>query len=98
MKFSLCNEVLQPLPFRRQCEIAAALGYDSLEVAPFTLTDDPMTISDTQAVEFRRVAEDAGVTISGLHWLLVAPAGHSIVSPDAAVRERTAAMRRLVEV
>ena len=83
MKFALCNEVLQPLPFQRQCQVAAALGYDSLEVAPFTLTDDPMTITDTQAVEFRRIAEDASITISGLHWLLVAPAGLSIVSADA---------------
>jgi D-psicose/D-tagatose/L-ribulose 3-epimerase len=99
MKFALCNEVLQPLPFRRQCEVAAALGYDGLEVAPFTLAGDPTTISDAQAAEFRRIAEDAGITISGLHWLLVAPAGLSIVSADAAVRERTASwMQRLVEL
>jgi len=99
MKFALCNEVLQPLPFQRQCEIAASLGYDGLEVAPFTLADDPMTITDIRAVEFRRIAEDAGITVSGLHWLLVAPAGLSIVSADAAVRERTALlMQRLVEL
>jgi sugar phosphate isomerase/epimerase len=99
MKFALCNEVLQPLPFQRQCEIAAALGYDGLEVAPFTLADDPMTITDAQAASFRRIAEDAGIGISGLHWLLVAPAGLSIVSADAAVRARTAAvMQRLVEL
>jgi len=99
MKFALCNEVLQPLPFAQQCAIAAALGYDGLEVAPFTLADDPSEISDAQAVGFRRIAEDAGITISGLHWLLVAPAGLSIVSADAAVRERTASlMQRLVEL
>jgi D-psicose/D-tagatose/L-ribulose 3-epimerase len=33
---------------------------------------------------FRRIAEDHGLAISGLHWLLVAPAGLSIVSADAA--------------
>ncbi|MFI4931189.1 MAG: sugar phosphate isomerase/epimerase family protein [Burkholderiales bacterium] len=99
MKFALCNEVLQPLPFQRQCEIAAALGYDGLEVAPFTLADDPMAISDAQAASLRRIAEDAGIGISGLHWLLVAPAGLSIVSADAAVRARTVAvMQRLVEL
>ena len=97
--FALCNEVLQPLPFERQCAVAAALGYDALEVAPFTLADDPMAISDTQAAAFRRIAEDAGVGISGLHWLLVAPAGLSITSADAAARERTVAvMLRLVEL
>ena len=99
MKFALCNEVLQPLPFEQQCLVAAALGYDGLEVAPFTLATDPMTISDAQAGAFRRIAEDAGLTISGLHWLLVAPAGLSIVSADAGVRERTVVvMQRLVEL
>lgn len=99
MKFALCNEVLQPLPFARQCELAAQLGYDGLEVAPFTLADDPTTLTDAQASELRRVAEGAGVTISGLHWLLVAPGGLSITGADAGVRARTAAvMERLVEL
>ena len=38
-RLALCNEVLQPMPFAQQCAVAAALGYDGLEVAPFTLTD-----------------------------------------------------------
>lgn len=99
MHFALCNEVLQPLPFEAQCALAAQLGYDGLEVAPFTLAGDPMDISDAQAGEFRRMARDHGLAISGLHWLLVAPAGLSIVDADAAVRERTVGvMRRLVEL
>jgi D-psicose/D-tagatose/L-ribulose 3-epimerase len=99
MKFALCNEVLQPLPFEQQCAIAAALGYDGLEVAPFTLADDPMAISDAEATAFRSMVEDAGIAIHGLHWLLVAPAGLSIVSADATVRARTVAvMERLIEL
>jgi D-psicose/D-tagatose/L-ribulose 3-epimerase len=99
MKFALCNEVLQRLPFEQQCAMAAALGYDGLEVAPFTLAADPMHISDAQALAFKQTAADAGLTLFGLHWLLVAPAGLSIVSEDAAVRARTVAlMRRLVEL
>jgi D-psicose/D-tagatose/L-ribulose 3-epimerase len=65
MKFALCNEVLQPQPFEQQCTAAAAMGYDALEVAPFTLADNPMQISDAQAWQFRRVAEDAGLRIPG---------------------------------
>ena len=96
---ALCNEVLQPLPFERQCEIAAALGYDGLEVAPFTLAADPMTITDAQAEAFGRIAREHGVPICGLHWLLVAPAGLSIVHADPRVRERTSAvMERMVEL
>ena len=39
MQVSLCNEVIGGLSFGRQCEIAAALGYDGLEIAPVTLTE-----------------------------------------------------------
>ncbi|MCC2636137.1 MAG: tagatose 3-epimerase [Ramlibacter sp.] len=99
MKFALCNEVLQPLPFARQCKLAADLGYDGLEVAPFTLAEDPMSITDQEAAAFRKVAEDHGLRIHGLHWLLVAPAGLSIVSEDASLRRRTTdVMQRLVEL
>jgi D-psicose/D-tagatose/L-ribulose 3-epimerase len=99
MKIALCNEVLQPLGFQEQCRVAAALGYDGLEVAPFTLAAEPLGLSDADAAVFRRMAEDQGLKIHGLHWLLVAPAGLSIVSDDAAVRDRSAAaMERLVEL
>jgi sugar phosphate isomerase/epimerase len=99
MKFALCNEVLQPLPFAQQCELASQLGYDGLEVAPFTLATNPMDITDAQARGFRRIAEDQGLTITGLHWLLVAPAGLSIVTDHARRRNGTVrVMQRLVEL
>src|SRR3954468_23338109 len=99
MKFALCNEVLQPLPFPRQCALAASLGYDGLEVAPFTLAEDPTQLTDAEVAGLRRTAEDHGLKIFGLHWLLVAPAGLSIVSSDAALRLRTQqVMVRLVEL
>ncbi|MES2940260.1 MAG: sugar phosphate isomerase/epimerase family protein [Pseudomonadota bacterium] len=99
MRIALCNEVLQPLPFAEQCRLAAAMGYDGLEVAPFTLAEDPTRIDDAQAAQLRRVAEDHGLRIDGLHWLLVAPAGLSMVSEDDALRARTAGvMERLVEL
>jgi D-psicose/D-tagatose/L-ribulose 3-epimerase len=99
MRFALCNEVLQPLPFPQQCKLAADLGYDGLEVAPFTLADDPTALTDAEIAGYRRTAEDHGLQIFGLHWLLVAPAGLSIVSPDAALRQRTKeVMVRLVEI
>ena len=99
MPIALCNEVLQPLSFERQCALASALGYQGLEVAPYTLAADPLAITDAQARAFARTAADHGLAITGLHWLLVAPAGLSIVAADAAVRQRTAAaMARLIEL
>ncbi len=89
MKLALCNEVLQPLPFDRQCALAASQGYAALEVAPFTLTDDPFTLDEAAAHRARATAQAHGLSISSLHWLLVKPAGLSLVSPDAALRRRT---------
>jgi D-psicose/D-tagatose/L-ribulose 3-epimerase len=96
MRVSLCNEVIGGLPFERQCELAAELGYDGLEIAPVTLTDDPTKLSAARIAELRRAAADAGIAITGLHYLMRAPAGLSITSADAGRRERTVAvMRRL---
>jgi sugar phosphate isomerase/epimerase len=98
MKLALCNEVLQPMPFAKQCEWAAAVGYDGLEVAPFTLSDEPHVMIAQERTAIRRAAADAGIAITGLHWLLLAPKGLSITSPDAAVRARTVeVMRRLID-
>ncbi len=89
MRIALCNEVIVPMPFPKQCEYAARLGYDGLEVAPYTLTDDPGHMSPALVAASRRAAEDAGIAITGLHWLLVKPAGLSISTRDDAVRTRT---------
>lgn len=99
MKLSLCNEVLAPLPFAEQCRVARALGYAGLEVAPYTVCDDPEAMTLQQARALRQVAADHGLVISGLHWLLVKPQGLSITDPDPAVRARTVAfMRHLCEL
>lgn len=94
MRIALCNEVLAELPFAQQCTSAAALGYDGLEVAPFTLGPDVLASTAAQRAQWRRAAQDAGVAICGLHWLLRQPAGLSITSADASVRARTLAVMR----
>ena len=97
MKFALCNEVLAHLPFEEQCRAAAALGYAALELAPYTVFEDPARASDDDARAVARTAAAHGLSISGLHWLLVRPEGLSITSADRAVHARTVAfMRRLV--
>jgi D-psicose/D-tagatose/L-ribulose 3-epimerase len=89
MKLSLCNEVLRDRPFAEQCALAAAIGCQGLELAPFTLTADPSTLGDQEAATLRTTARRHGIAISSLHWLLVAPAGLSIATPDEALRQRT---------
>jgi D-psicose/D-tagatose/L-ribulose 3-epimerase len=92
MRIALCNEVLGGMALERQCEYAAALGYDGLEIAPFTLSTSPEKISAADAAKIRATVEASGLVVTGLHWLLVKPEGLSLTDPDAAVRTRTLAV------
>jgi D-psicose/D-tagatose/L-ribulose 3-epimerase len=94
MRISLCNEVVAELPFERQCELAAQLGYDGIEIAPYTLAEDPTRLTAAQKAALRRAASDAGIAIPSLHYILRAPAGLSITTADAAVRKRTVEVMR----
>lgn len=94
MLIALCNEVIRELPFERQCEFARKAGYDGLEIAPFTLGEEPHRLSATRRAQVRRMAADAGIAITGLHYLLLAPAGLSITTADAATRGRTVEVMR----
>ncbi|WP_421928442.1 sugar phosphate isomerase/epimerase family protein [Neoaquamicrobium sediminum] len=90
-RISLCNEVLGKLPFVRQCALAAALGYDGLELAPFTLDPEPASLGLAKRRALLRTAEREGIAITGLHWLLTVPKGLSITTDDASLRARTVA-------
>ena len=57
MRIALCNEVIAPMPFPKQCEYAAKLGYDGLEIAPYTLSDEPHRLgggADRRGAQRRR--------------------------------------------
>jgi sugar phosphate isomerase/epimerase len=69
----LCNEVLRDMEFAQQCDLAASLGYDGLEVAPFTLGDEPHRLSDATVARVQRDVADACIGLVSLHWLLTAP-------------------------
>ncbi|MGQ7848754.1 sugar phosphate isomerase/epimerase family protein [Granulosicoccus sp. 3-233] len=90
MKFALCNEVIRELSLAEQARFASALDYDGLEIAPFTLDENaPHDMNAQQIRDIRRKIEAEGLQVSGLHWLLVCPAGLSITDSDADVRRRT---------
>lgn len=96
MRISLCNEVLAGMPLQAQCALAAELGYDGLEIAPFTLAENPLTLDAAARRNIRRTVTDAGLAVTGLHWLLVAPKDLSLTIEDSATRRRTIdAMRAL---
>jgi sugar phosphate isomerase/epimerase len=91
MRYAICNETFVGWDHERVCRFVAGLGYGGLEVAPFTLAPRITDVSAEHRATLRKQAEDAGVALIGLHWLLAKTEGFQITSPDAGVRERTAA-------
>jgi sugar phosphate isomerase/epimerase len=89
MKISICNELFQGWPIEKVFNYAAQLGYDGVEIAPYILADSVTEISPAKRKAIRRAAENSGVEIVGLHWLLVKPEGLYINHPDEIIRIRT---------
>jgi sugar phosphate isomerase/epimerase len=50
----------------RQCALAARLGYDGIEIAPFMLGEEPHLLPAAQRTVLRRAAADAGIAIISL--------------------------------
>ena len=90
MRYAICNETFESWEHARICDFVAGLGYTGLEVAPFTLAPLITDVTDARRRELRSQAEDAGVQILGLHWLLAKTTGFHLNGPDATVRTRTA--------
>ncbi len=88
-KISICNELFQGWPIERVFEYAARLGYDGVEISPFTLADSVTEISTKRRNAIRRAAEENGIEVVGLHWLLVKPEGLYINHPDEFIRIKT---------
>ncbi|MBT4885938.1 MAG: TIM barrel protein, partial [Planctomycetaceae bacterium] len=74
---------------KRSCEFAAESGYSGIEIAPFTLAEDPRKLSANQRDDFRRIIAQAGLECIGLHWLLAKTEGLHVTSPDKNIRVQT---------
>jgi sugar phosphate isomerase/epimerase len=90
MRFAICNETFQEWPFEKAFQFAAELGYTGLEIAPFTINTNAYDITPAKRAEVRKQADDAGLEIVGLHWLLAKTTGYYLTTPDDAVRHKTA--------
>ena len=104
MKFAICNEMFGEQNFADTFSTIRKLGYTGVEIAPFTLApqDVPFDVRNVPAeriVEVRAQAEDAGLEVVGLHWLLAKTEGFYLTSPDPTVRRHTAEyLRALAEL
>ena len=89
IKISICNELFHGWRIERVFEYIAQLGYDGVEIAPYTLADSVTEISPRRRKTIRNAAEENGIEIIGLHWLLMKPEGLYINHPDEIVRIQT---------
>jgi hypothetical protein len=79
-KYAICNETFGDWPLEKAFAFAAECGYQGIEIAPFTIADYATDISETRRAEIRRLAEKAGLTVVGLHWLLAKTKGRASAS------------------
>lgn len=96
MKFAICQELYEDTPWDEQCRRIAAAGYQGIEVAPFTISDDLAAVPESTLRSMKQTAADHGLEIIGLHWLLAKTEGLHLTSPDKAVRAATADYFRLL--
>jgi len=89
MKFGTCNEYFDGWQIEDVFNYAADIGYEGVEIAPFTLADSVDDIPEARRQQIRAAAESAGVDIIGLHWLLIKPEGLYTNHVDDEIRNRT---------
>lgn len=97
MRLATCSEPWRETPIEEVFSIAARIGFEGVELAPFTIAEHVDQISADRRKAIARAATDAGVSVVGLHWLFVSPKGLHITTPDEAVRRKsTDCLRSLV--
>ncbi|MBN2025025.1 MAG: sugar phosphate isomerase/epimerase [Pirellulales bacterium] len=90
MRFAICNETFQDRPLEQGFTLAAECGYTGIEIAPFTIATRVTDVSAAAREEIRRRADEVGLDVVGVHWLLAKTEGFHLTSPEADVRRRTA--------
>lgn len=99
-QLAICNETFQGWDFAAACRGAIETGYTGVEIAPFTLSDDPASIAADVRRECRDILGSEGLGYVGLHSLLTVPAGElHITTPNGAIRNRSwEYFRRLIDL
>jgi sugar phosphate isomerase/epimerase len=89
-RYAICNELFEGRSLADIASFARGLGYEGLELAPYSLASSVYDISDKERQRMRKEVEAEGMQIVGLHWLLAKTEGLQINHADKEVRERTA--------
>jgi sugar phosphate isomerase/epimerase len=89
VRFAICNEIFQGWTMDATLTCAADIGYQAVEIAPFTLAPHVTDLPVSERSRIRNMAARAGLDICGIHWVLVQTEGMHLTHPDPAVRHRT---------
>ena len=89
MKFAICQELFEGWDWERQCRFISEVGYTGVEVAPFTLASRITDVTAETRTTMRQQAQDCGLEIIGLHWLLAKTEGLHLTTADDNVRAAT---------
>src|SRR5215471_1820463 len=65
---SMCNEAFEKWPFGDACRAIRKAGYDGIEIAPFTLAENPADMNAADRRQCRDILTSEGLAFVGLHW------------------------------
>src|SRR4051794_2139805 len=80
-RLGICNKTFQGKSFAEMCRLVRETGFTGIEIAPYTLSDDPATLATARLAELRDIMGSEGVTYIGIHSVLSAPKGMSVTTP-----------------
>jgi D-psicose/D-tagatose/L-ribulose 3-epimerase len=90
LKKAICNDAFENWRIADIFQYVGGLGYDGVEINPYTLGETLQGVSPTQRADIRGAAESAGVEIVGIHSILKGPEGFFHINhPDASIRAAT---------
>jgi len=89
MKFGICNEIFRGWRWNKITKFVSSLGYNGIEIAPFTFAESVTEIKSAKRKEIKITAAYDNLEIVGIHWLLTSPRGLSITCKDKSIRKKT---------
>ena len=89
MRISICNELFEGWKMEEVFEYISRIGYEGVEIAPFTISNDVRNVTKKERKEIRSLASSFNLEIVGTHWLLVGLKGLHLTHPDENTRRFT---------
>jgi sugar phosphate isomerase/epimerase len=89
LKIGICNELFKGWTLKDVFKYVSELGYEGVEIAPFTISDDVSKIMYKERKEINELASSYELEVIGTHWLLMTPKGLHLTHPDENIRHLT---------